>query len=135
MLFDTLTPRHWEMTLLQPGAVAAAAACGNAVQQQAHSSESSGLTKNQKKKAKRKAKKAAATAADQEVRAQAGMRKDMGRFDNSGVASAVELVTTCTSLGCSSCGSTRTHRLAGSLMSLSDGSFAGVCQHGSTQCS
>lgn len=67
MLLDTLTPRHWEMTL-QPSRAPSAALGDNEVQQQqSHSGASSGLTKNQKKKAKRKAKKAAAAAASQEV--------------------------------------------------------------------
>lgn len=60
MLFDTLSPRHWEMQLqpLSGPPPAAAGRSGGSSGQAA--SGSAGLTKNQKKKAKKKAKKAAA---------------------------------------------------------------------------
>jgi hypothetical protein len=63
MLFDTLSPRHWEMQLNPvsgpppPAAAAAGRAAGSSGQAP---SGSASLTKNQKKKAKKKAKKAAA---------------------------------------------------------------------------
>jgi hypothetical protein len=64
MLFDTLSPRHWEMQLQPvngPPPAAAAAAAGRAAGSGGQApSGSAGLTKNQKKKAKKKAKKAAA---------------------------------------------------------------------------
>lgn len=62
MLMETLTPRHWEMSLQPPGGSSAAAGGGgsSAQGQPAAGTHSGSLTKNQKKKAKRKAKKAAA---------------------------------------------------------------------------
>ncbi|KAF6263671.1 kinase-like domain-containing protein [Scenedesmus sp. NREL 46B-D3] len=92
MLFDTLSPRHWEMQLNPvsgppPPAAAAAGRVGNSSGQAP--SSSAGLTKNQKKKAKKKAKKAAAAngTAEQQDAQQPQPQQDAGAAGAAGNSS------------------------------------------------